>query len=81
MNQTHRSCVRIRSSVTLTTAANAGIGNLISEENKEDHAETCGQGECDHDKDVIVVRTVNQDSVTMTGSVIGSSPQQQMTGT
>ena len=66
--------MRIRSSVTLTTAANAGIGNLISEENKEDHAETCGQGECDNDKDVIVVRTVNQDSVTMTGSVIGSSP-------
>ena len=53
----HRSCVRIRSSITLTSGVNP-VGDLIAESNADNHAEACGGGQCEHDHDVIVVRTI-----------------------
>ena len=52
---------------------------MIAAQQKEDHAETCGAGECENDQDVIVVRTLNQESATMAGSMLGGSPLQQRT--
>lgn len=73
----HRSCVRIRSSIRMTTTSN-GISpqsNVISEEVVADkHAENCGHDECEHDHNVIVVRTAQETIVggtTVRGSFIG----------